>query len=37
MAGVQETSHIYFYAVVAADEATRTRYLNQAYTLGKEF
>jgi NAD(P)H dehydrogenase (quinone) len=37
MAGVQETSHIYFYAAVAADEATRTRYLNQAYTLGKEF
>ena len=37
MAGVQETSHVYFYAVFAAAPETRTAYLKQAYTLGREF
>ena len=37
MAGVQETSHVYFYAVFAADPETRTEYLERAYTLGREF
>jgi NAD(P)H dehydrogenase (quinone) len=37
MAGVQEASHVYFYAVVAVDNKTRAEYLNRAYQLGKEF
>jgi NAD(P)H dehydrogenase (quinone) len=37
MAGVKETSHVYFYAVVAADPETRKEYLERAYALGREF
>lgn len=37
MAGVKETEHVYFYAVVAADEEMRKGYLEQAYELGKTF
>lgn len=37
MAGVQETSHVYFYAVVAADPETRGDYLRRAYALGRDF
>ena len=37
MAGVKETEHVYFYAVVASDDATRKTYLERAYALGKGF
>ena len=29
--------HVFFYAVPVVDDATRKRYLQQAYCLGKEF
>jgi NAD(P)H dehydrogenase (quinone) len=35
--GVQRVEHVYFYAVTMADEATRRRYLETAYRLGREF
>ena len=37
MAGVKETSHVYLYAVVAADPETRKDYLERAYALGRDF
>ena len=37
MAGVQEAEHVFFYAVIAADDETRRQYLARAYSLGKEF
>jgi NAD(P)H dehydrogenase (quinone) len=37
MAGVKEAEHVYFYAVVAADEGTRKEYLQRAYELGRDF
>jgi hypothetical protein len=37
MAGVRNAEHVYFYAVVAADERTRTEYLQRAYELGRDF
>jgi NAD(P)H dehydrogenase (quinone) len=37
MAGVQEAQHVFFYAVLAADDESRRQYLQQAYSLGKEF
>jgi NAD(P)H dehydrogenase (quinone) len=35
--GIKNVEHVYFYAVGAVDAATRQRYLQQAYCLGKEF
>lgn len=35
MAGVEETEHLYLYAVVAADDETRRRYLEQAYEAAR--
>jgi hypothetical protein len=35
--GVEQVEHVYFYAVNAADEATRREYLHRAYRLGHEF
>jgi NAD(P)H dehydrogenase (quinone) len=35
--GIEQVEHVYFYAVMAADEATRREYLQQAYRLGHEF
>lgn len=35
--GIQKVEHVYFYAVHGADDATRSRYLERAYSLGKEF
>lgn len=37
MAGVKEARHVYFYAVLAADEAKRRAYLDEAYRLAREF
>lgn len=37
MAGVKEAQHVYLYAVVAVDHATRLGYLDLAYHLGKDF
>jgi NAD(P)H dehydrogenase (quinone) len=37
MAGVKEARHVYFYAVVAADDAKRREYLDEAYRLGRDF
>jgi hypothetical protein len=37
MAGVKQAEHVYLYAVVAADNAKRSEYLNQAYRLGRDF
>ena len=37
MAGVKEAQTVRFYAVVAADDATRQQYLEQAYALGRDF
>jgi NAD(P)H dehydrogenase (quinone) len=37
MAGVKEAQHVYFYAVLAADEAKRRAYLDEAYRLAMEF
>ena len=35
--GIKHVEHEYFYAVHGADDATRRRYLERAYTLGREF
>jgi NAD(P)H dehydrogenase (quinone) len=35
--GVQKVEHEYFYGVPVADDQTRKRSLERAYTLGKEF
>jgi NAD(P)H dehydrogenase (quinone) len=35
--GVKQVEHVYFYGVPVVDDQTRQRYLEQAYTLGKEF
>ncbi len=35
--GIQQVEHEYFYAVYGADDATRRRYLERAYTLGSQF
>ena len=37
MAGVKEARHVYFYAVVAADDDRRRSYLDEAYRLAREF
>lgn len=37
MAGVKQAEHVYLYAVVAADDAKRSEYLDQAYRLGRDF
>lgn len=37
MAGVREAEHVYFYAVLAADDATRAGYLERARTRAREF
>ena len=37
MAGVKEAHHVYFYAVLAADDEKRRAYLEEAYRLGREF
>jgi NAD(P)H dehydrogenase (quinone) len=37
MAGVKEAQHVYFYAVLAADEAKRREYLDEAYRLARDF
>jgi NAD(P)H dehydrogenase (quinone) len=37
MAGVQESEHVLFYAVIGVDDETRRGYLQQAYRLGLEF
>jgi NAD(P)H dehydrogenase (quinone) len=35
--GIEQVEHVYFYAVMAVDEATRHGYLQRAYRLGHEF
>ena len=35
--GVQAVEHVYFYAVHGADDATRSGYLERAYSLGRNF
>jgi NAD(P)H dehydrogenase (quinone) len=35
--GIRRVEHAYFHAVVGADDATRRRYLDRAYQLGREF
>jgi len=35
--GIKKVDHEYFHAVNMADEATRRRYLEKAYSLGREF
>lgn len=35
--GIKQVEHAYFYAVGAVDDATRSKYLQQAYRLGHEF
>ena len=37
MAGVQRAEHLYLYAVVAADAATRREYLRLSYEAGRDF
>ena len=37
MAGVKEARHVYFYAVLAADDEQRRAYLDEAYQLGRDF
>lgn len=37
MAGVKQAEHVYLYAVVAAEEATRAEYLDRAYRLARDF
>ena len=37
MAGVKEAQHVYFYAVLAANEANRRAYLDEAYRLARDF
>ncbi|MGH3143841.1 MAG: NAD(P)H-dependent oxidoreductase [Gaiellales bacterium] len=35
--GIEQVEHVYFYAVMAVDDATRREYLQRAYRLGREF
>lgn len=35
--GIASVEHVYFYAVHGADDATRRRYLDRAYALGRDF
>lgn len=35
--GIERVEHVYFYAVMAVDDATRRAYLQRAYRLGHEF
>ena len=35
--GIKNVEHVYFYSVGEVDAATRQKYLQQAYCLGKEF
>ncbi len=35
--GVKKVEHVYFYGVPVVDDATRRGYLEQAYSLGREF
>lgn len=35
--GIEQVEHVYFYAVMSVDEATRRAYLQHAYRLGHEF
>jgi NAD(P)H dehydrogenase (quinone) len=35
--GIEQVEHVYFYAVMAVDDATRHEYLQRAYRLGHEF
>jgi len=35
--GIKNVEHVYFYSVGAVNAATRQRYLQQAYCLGREF
>jgi NAD(P)H dehydrogenase (quinone) len=35
--GIGQVDHVYFYSVMAVDDATRREYLQQAYRLGHEF
>jgi len=35
--GIEQVEHVYFYSVMAVDEATRREYLQQAYRCGHEF
>lgn len=37
MAGVRETQHVYFYAVVEADDEQRRAYLDEAFRLARDF
>jgi NAD(P)H dehydrogenase (quinone) len=37
MAGVKQTEHKYFYAVLAVDDEQRRAYLDEAYRLAKDF
>ncbi|HMN99248.1 MAG TPA: NAD(P)H-dependent oxidoreductase [Miltoncostaeaceae bacterium] len=37
MAGVKKAEHVYLYAVLAVDAATRAGYLDLAYRLGRDF
>lgn len=35
--GIKQVEHVYFHAVHGADDATRQRYLDRAYDLGRGF
>jgi NAD(P)H dehydrogenase (quinone) len=35
--GIRSVEHVYFYAVYGADDETRRRYLDRAYSLGRDF
>lgn len=35
--GIKHVEHVYFYAVNGSDDETRSRYLERAYTLGRNF
>ncbi|MGE5048479.1 MAG: NAD(P)H-dependent oxidoreductase, partial [Deltaproteobacteria bacterium] len=35
--GIKEVEHVYFYSVGSVDDATRRRYLDRAFELGKHF
>lgn len=35
--GIKKADQVFLHAVHGADEATRRRYLDQAYRLGREF
>jgi len=37
MAGVKDARHVYFYAVVAASDEQRRAYLDEAFTLARDF